>query len=113
MSAIIKGNHEIPQCTFPCRFLIPPLVVIWLEGASQITALAMESTLNKVREGNRTIAFAVNTTGSRIIVNQGVFFFFFLSHALAFDEQVMSEPEELSHGCVGAIDISFANDKTT
>ena len=53
--------------------------------------LAVEPTLCTVREGHTTSALVVNTTGGSIKLRQGVF----LSEALAYDGQVVSEPLDL------------------
>ncbi len=92
---------SVPNATVGCD--------ICLEGPSQIKALAVESTLNTVREGNRTLAFVVNTTGGPIKLNKGVL----LSRALAFNGQVMPEPVELPPTYIGAVNHFPASDKTT
>ena len=53
--------------------------------------LAVEPTLCTVREGHKTNALVLNTTGGSIKLRQGVF----LSEALAYDGQVVSEPLDL------------------
>ncbi len=82
---------------------------ICLEGPSQIKALAVVSTLNTVRKGNQTLAFVVNTTDGPIKLKQGVF----LSRALAFNGQVITEPVELPSTCIGAVNHSPTSDKRT
>ena len=54
--------------------------------------LAVEPTLCTVREGHTTNALVVNTTGGSIKLRQGVF----LSEALAYDGQVVSEHLDLA-----------------
>ncbi len=70
-------------------------------------ALAVESTLNTLREGNRT--FVVNTPGSPVKLKQRVF----LSRALGFNGQVIPEPVEVPHTSIGAVNHSPTSDKTT
>ncbi len=103
VNAIVIGNHEIPHRTaMHIPVSVPNATVgcdICLKGPSQIKALAVESTLNTVREGNRTLAFVANTTDGPIKLKQGVF----LSHALPFNGQVMAEPVELPPTCISAV----------
>ncbi len=95
VSAMVMGNHEIPQRTaMHIPVLVPNATVgcdLCLEGPSRVNTLGIESTLNTLREGGRTVALVVNTTGGPIILRNG----FFLGRVLAFDEQVLPEPFEL------------------
>ncbi len=113
VNTLVVGNHEIPQRTaMHIPVSVPNATVgcdICLEGPSLVKALTVESTLNTVREGNRTIALVVNTTGSPVKLKQGVF----LSRALAYNGRVESEPDELPQACVGTVSHSPACDKTS
>ncbi len=62
-----------------------------------------------MRKGKKAIALVVNATGSPIKLKQGVF----LSRALAFNGQVVSEPDELPQACVGIVSHSPACDETS
>ncbi len=99
-----KAMHipvSVPDATFACD--------ICFEKSSQIKELAVELTLNTVREGNQSVAFVLDAAGGLFIRKQGVI----LSSAPAFNGQVMPEPVELSHARVGAVSHSSANDKST
>ncbi len=95
VSAIVMGNHEIPQrIAMHIPVSVPNATVgcnLCLEGPSRVSTLATESTLNTVREGGRTVALVVNTTGGPVKLRSGVF----LGRALAFDGLVLPEPLEL------------------
>ncbi len=113
VNAIVMGNHEIPQRT---AMHIPVSVSndtvgcdLCLEGPSRVNTLAIESTLNTVREGGRTVTLVVNTTGCPVKLRNGVF----LGRALAFDGQVLPEPLELKRTSVGAVNQPCAGDKTS
>ncbi len=83
---------------------------ICLEGPSHVAALAVESTLTTVQEGNRTIALVVNTTAGPLKLRKGVL----LSQALAFDGQVMPTPIQLFSVSVGAVrDSSAISEKSS
>ena len=94
VNATIIGDHEIshrvamhipvlaPQATIGCE--------ICLEDPSHIKRLVVESTLNTVREGHKTVALVVNTTGGPIKLKTGVL----LTKALVFDRPVVPEPLE-------------------
>ncbi len=107
------GNHEIPQRTaVHIPVSVPNATVgcdLCLEGLSRVNTLAIESTLNTVREGGRTVALVVNTTGGPVKLRNGVF----LGRALAFDGQVLPEPLELKHTPVGAVNQPCADDETS
>ncbi len=64
---------SVPIATVDCD--------LCLEGPSRVNSLGIESTLNTVREGGRTVALVVNTTGGPVKLRSGVF----LGRALAFD----------------------------
>ncbi len=80
-----------------------------MKGLSQIKTLAVDSTLNTVREENRTLAFVVITNNGPIKLKQGVFF----SREIVFNRQVMPEPMELPHACISAVSHFPTSDKTT
>ncbi len=103
VNAMVMGNHELPQRT-AMHILVCDLC---LEGPSRVNTLAIESTLNMVREGGRNVALMVNTTGGPVKLRNGVF----LGCALAFDGQVLPEPLELKHTPVGAVNQPCAGDK--
>ncbi len=113
VNAIVTGNHEIPQRTaMHIPVSVPNATVgcdLCLVGPSHVNTLAIESTLYTVREGGRTVALVVNTTGGPFKLRNGVF----LGRALAFDGQVLPEPLELKHTPVGAINQPCAGDKTS
>ncbi len=92
---------SVPNATVGC--------VLCLEGPSRVNTLAIESTLNTVREGGRSVALVVNTTGGPVKLRNGVF----LGRALAFDGQMLPEPLELKHTPVGAVNQPCAGDKTS
>ncbi len=73
VNATVIRDHEIPDRT---AMHIPSATVgcdICLEGASYIKRLAVEPTLNTVREGYKTVAFVVNTTGDPVKIKHRVF----------------------------------------
>ncbi len=106
VTAIMIGNHEIPPKN---RNANSRGFDICLEKPNQIKVLAVESTFNTVREGNRTLAFVVNSDGGPIKLKQKTF----LSRALAFDGQNdMPELLELPHACVSEVYHASASDKT-
>ncbi len=113
VTAIVIGNHEIPKRTaMHTPVSVPRTTVacdISLKGPSKIKVLAVESTSNTVREGNRRIAFVVNTTDGPPRLKQGVF----LSRELEFDDQVMQEPVESTQAGLGEVNNSFVSNKTT
>ncbi len=78
VNAIVNGNHEIPQRTaMHIPVPVPNATFGWdlcLEGPSRVNSLAIESTLNTVREGGRTVALLVNTTGGPVKLRNGIFF---------------------------------------
>ncbi len=78
---------------------------ICLEGPSHVAALAVESTLTTVQEGNKTIAIVVNTTAGPLKLKTGVL----LAQALAFDGQVIPTPIQLPSVSVGAVHDSSAS----
>ena len=92
VNATVIGDHEIshrvamnipvsvPQATVGCD--------ICLEVPSHIKRLVVESTLNRVREGHKTVALVVNTTGGPIKLKSGIL----LIKALIFDRPVVPEP---------------------
>ncbi len=92
---------SVPNATVGCD--------LCLEGPSRVNTLAIESTLNTVREGGRIVALVVNTTGGPVKLRNGVF----LGRALAFDGQVLPEPLELKHTPVGAVNQPCSGDKTS
>ncbi len=49
---------SVPNATAGCD--------ICLKGAGYVKRLAVEPTLNTVREGHKTVAFVVKTTGSPV-----------------------------------------------
>ncbi len=71
---------SVPNATVGCD--------LCLEGPSRVNTLAIESTLNTVRKGGRTVALVVNTTGGPVKLRNGII----LGRALAFDGQVLPEP---------------------
>ncbi len=88
--------------TSRCQFLIPPWGGdICLERPCEIKTLTLESTPNTVLEGNKTVALLVHTT-----TGLGKLKEVFLSHALAFNEQVVPEPLKLtlSRAYIDAVD---------
>ncbi len=85
---------SIPHATAGCD--------ICFDEPSKVKIFALESTLNTVLEGNKTVALVVSTTANPIKLKQGVL----LSHALAYDGQIVPEPLELSRACIGAVDHS-------
>ena len=103
VNALVIGNHEIPQKTAAhIPVSVPNATVgndICLEGPCNISSLAVESTLNTVREGQRTVALVVNTTAGPVKLRQGVL----LTRALVFNGQVMPDPAQLPSSCVGAV----------
>ncbi len=92
---------SVPNATVGCD--------LCLEGPSRVNTLAIESTLNMVREGGRTVALVLNTTGCPVKLRNGLF----LGRALAFDGQVIPESLELKHTPVGAVHQPCAGDKTS
>ncbi len=88
---------SVPQATVGCD--------ICFEGPSHVAALAVESTLTTVQEGNRTIALVVNTTVGSLKLKTGVL----LAQALAFDGQFMPTPIQLPSVSVGAVHDSSAS----
>ncbi len=70
-----------------------------LEGASYVKRLAIESTMNIVREGHKTVAYVVNTTGGPVKIKHEIF----LSKALAYDKRVISEPTEFPRTCIASV----------
>ncbi len=113
VNAIVMGNHEIPQRTaMHIPVSVPNATVgcdLCLEGRSRENTLAIESTLNTMREGGRTVALVGNTTGDSVKLRNGVF----LGRALAFDGQVLPELLELKHTPAGAVNQPCAGDKTS
>ncbi len=103
VNATVIGNHEIPDRTaMHIPVSVPSATVgcdICLEGASYVKRLAVEPTLNIVREGYKTVAFVVNTTGSPVKIKHGVL----LSKALAYDKRVIPEPMEFPRACVASV----------
>ena len=103
VNATVVGDHEIPHRTaMPIPVSVPEASVgcdICLEGPSPVKRLVVENTLNTVREGHKTHALVVNTTGETIKLKQGVL----LSQALAFDKQVVPEPLELPKSEVSTV----------
>ncbi len=109
VNAVVIGDHvippktaahiplSVPQATFGCD--------ICLEGPSHVAALAVESTLTTVQEGNRTIALVVNTMAGPLKLRKGVL----LAQVLAFDGQVIPTPIQLPSVSVGAIHDSSAS----
>ncbi len=113
VNAIVMGNHEIPQRTaVHINVSIPNATVgcnLCLEGPSPVNSLTIESILNTVSEGGRTVGLVVNTTGGPFKLRNGVF----LGCALAFDGQLLPEPLELKHTPVGAVYQPCAGYKTS
>ncbi len=76
VNATVTGNHEIPDRTaIHIPVSVPSATVgcnICLEGASYVKQLAVEQTLNTVREGHKTVAFVVNTTCGPLKIKHGV-----------------------------------------
>ena len=103
VNATVIGDHEIPdRVAMHIPVSVPKATVgcdICLEGPSRVKRLVVESTLNTVREGHRSAALVVNTTGSPIKLKQGVF----LSEALAYDKPVVSEPLEMPANHVASL----------
>ncbi len=103
VNATVIGNHEIPnRMAIHIPVSIPKATVgcdICLEGPSRVNKLAVEPTLNTVRDGHRTTALVVNTTGGPIKLKQGVL----LTQALAFDRKVVSEPLDLPDACITSV----------
>ncbi len=104
LKKVVLGDHEIPQKS---AMLIPVSVPratvgydICFDGPSKVKTLAHQSTLNTVLERNKTVVLVVNTTAIPVKLKQGVL----LSHALAYDEQIVPEPLDLSRACIGAFD---------
>ncbi len=62
-----------------------------------------------MREGGRTVALVVNTTGGPVKLRNGVF----LGRALAFDGLVLPEPLLLKHTPVGAVNQPCPGGKTS
>ncbi len=109
VNAVVIGDHVIPQKTAAhTPVSVPQATVgcdICLEGPSHIAALAVESTLTTVQEGNRTIALVVNTTAGPLKLRKGVL----LAQELAFDGQVIPTPIQLPSVSVGAVHDSSAS----
>ncbi len=103
VNAIVVGNHEIYQR--PAMY-IPVTVPNATVGCN--ICPEEPSRVNTLREGSRTGALVVNTTGGPVKLKNGVF----LGRALAFDGQVLPEPLELRLTCVGAVGQPGAGDKT-
>ncbi len=110
---IVVENHKIPQTT---AMQIPVSVPKATEGSdlclecpTHVSTLAIESTINTVHEGRRTVPFVFNTTGFSVKLRNGIF----LRRTLAFDEQVLPEPLELKHTPIGTIIQPCAGDKTS
>ncbi len=83
VNAIVMGNHEIQQRTaMHIPVSVPNATVgcdLCLEGPSRVNTLAIESTLNTVREGGWAVVLVVNTTDGPVKLRNGVF----LGRALA------------------------------
>ncbi len=92
---------SVPNATVSCD--------LCLEGPRRVNTLAIESTLNTVREGGWTVALVVNTTGGPVKLRNGIF----LGSAQAFNGQVLPEPLELKHTPIGAVNQPCAGDKTS
>ena len=110
VKATVIGNHDIPDRTaMHIPVSVPNARVgcdICIEGESKVQRLAVESTLGTVREGHNTTALVVNTTGGPIKLRQGVF----LSEALAYDGQVVSEPMDLPVPSTASVCASVSNE---
>ena len=103
MNATVIGDHEIPH-RVAMHILVSVLQTtvscdICLEGPSHIKRLVVESTPNTVREGHKTVALVVNTTGHPIKLKTGVL----LSKALVFDRPVVPEPLEIPASCFASV----------
>ena len=113
VKATVVGNHEIPSRTaVHLPVSVPNATVgcdICLEGPSKLNRLAVEPTLNTVREGNQTIALVVNSTNCPVKLKQGVL----LTQALVYDRQVVSEPMDLPDTCVASVQSSKQDSETT
>ena len=94
VNAMVIGDHEIPhRVAMHIPVSVPQATVrcdICLEGPIHIKRLVVEATLNTVREGHKTVALVVNTTGGPIKLKTGVL----LTKALVFDRPVVPEPLE-------------------
>ena len=104
VDATVVGSHEIPERTAAYVPVSVPQANagcdLCLEGdTSPLKRLVIESTLNTVQEGNKTVALVVNTGNTAVKLNQGVL----LCKALAFDKPVVSEPLELPSACVASV----------
>ncbi len=55
------------------RGLSVPNATVGLEGPSRVNTLAIESTLNTVREGGRTVALVVNTSSGPVKLRNSLF----------------------------------------
>ncbi len=103
VNATVIGDHEIPDRTaMHIPVSVPNTIVgcdICLEGASYVKRLAVESTLNTVREGHKTVAFVVNTTGGPVKIKHEVL----LSKVLAYYMRVIPEPMEFPRACVASV----------
>ena len=112
VKATVIGSHYIPDRTAAhIPVSVPNARVgcdICVEGPCKVKRLAVEPTLSTVREGYRTSALVVNTTGGPIKLRQGVL----LSEALAYDRQVVSEPLDLPEPSVTSVCAPVSKDSS-
>ena len=103
VNATVIGDHEIPHnVAMHIPVAVPEAGVgcdICLEGPSRVKRLVIESTLNTVLEGHKTVALVVNTSGGPVRIKQGVL----LSKALVYDRRVIPEPFEFPTACVASM----------
>ncbi len=70
-----------------------------LKALAMLAMLAVEPTFNTVREGHKTVAFVVKTTGGPVKIKHGVL----LSKALAYDKRVIPKSMEFPRACVASV----------
>jgi len=105
VNATVVGNHKIPQRTaMHIPVSLPKATVgcdVCFESRSYIKTLAVESTLNTVREGHKSVALVVNSTAGPVNIKQGAL----LTQALAFDRKVVPEPLDFPIACVASVHV--------
>ncbi len=104
MNAVVLGDHEIPQKTamhIPVSLLSATVGCgICFDGPFKVKTLAFEFTISTVIEGNKIVVLVVKTNAAPVKLKQGVL----LSHALAYDGQIVPGPLDLSRAGIGAFD---------
>ncbi len=77
VNAIVIGNHEIPQRTaMYIPVSVPNATVVCylcLEGPSRVNTLAIDFTLNTLREGRRIVVLVVTSTGGPVKLRNDLF----------------------------------------